>query len=180
MKADKIINNNIVSSTDCEGNELIIMGCGIGFGKRAGQKLDENKIEKIFRLDNKDSLERFKELLKKLPLEYIQVTDEIISYAKEVLEERLNENVYLTLTDHISFAIERQKQGLSLANTLLLEIKKFYTDEYRLGQAALDIIEEQLGVRLPEDEAGFIAIQQLVLFGRSGTRGISFLYESVL
>ena len=103
-----------------------------------------------------------------------------MEYIREHFHKELNEKLVLGLSDHISFAIERQKQGLSLANTLLLEIKKFYTDEYRLGQAALDIIEEQLGVRLPEDEAGFIAIQQLVLFGRSGTRGISFLYESVL
>ena len=158
MKADKIINNNIVSSTDCEGNELIIMGCGIGFGKRAGQKLDENKIEKIFRLDNKDSLERFKELLKKLPLEYIQVTDEIISYAKEVLEERLNVNVYLTLTDHISFAIDKFKEGMLFHNALFEEIKMFYPNEYMIGNHALYLIEKKTGIRLIEDEAATIAI----------------------
>ena len=105
-----------------------------------------------------DSLERFKELLKKLPLEYIQVTDEIISYAKEVLEERLNENVYLTLTDHISFAIDKFKEGMLFHNALFEEIKMFYPNEYMIGNHALYLIEKKTGIRLIEDEAATIAI----------------------
>ena len=90
-------------------------------------------------------------------MEHLAVGMQIVEYIREHFHKELNEKLVLGLSDHISFAIERQKQGLSLANTLLLEIKKFYTDEYRLGQAALDIIEEQLGVRLPEDEAAVMA-----------------------
>lgn len=158
MIAEKIINNNIVSSRDSEGNELIIMGCGLGFGKKAGQELDESKVEKIFKLDDKDSLEHFKRLLKKLPLEYIQVSDEIISYAKAALGEELNENVYLTLTDHISFAIDRFKEGMIFNNALYEEIKMFYPNEYTVGCHALYLIEKKTGIRLLEDEAASIAI----------------------
>lgn len=158
MIAEKIINNNIVSSRDSEGNELIIMGCGLGFGKKAGQALDESKVEKIFKLDDKDSLEHFKRLLKNLPLEYIQVSDEIISYAKAALGEELNENVYLTLTDHISFAIDRFKEGMIFNNALYEEIKMFYPNEYTVGCHALYLIEKKTGIRLLEDEAASIAI----------------------
>lgn len=158
MIAEKIINNNIVSSRDSEGNELIIMGCGLGFGKKAGQELDESKVEKIFKLDDKDSLEHFKRLLKKLPLEYIQVSDQIISYAKAALGEELNENVYLTLTDHISFAIDRFKEGMIFNNALYEEIKMFYPNEYTVGCHALYLIEKKTGIRLLEDEAASIAI----------------------
>lgn len=158
MKVEKIINNNIISSRDDNGSELIVMGCGLGFGKKPGQRVDDSKIEKIFKLDNKDSLERFKELLTKLPLEYIQVSDEIISYAKETLEEELNENVYLTLTDHISFAIDKYKEGMIFSNALLEEIKIFYPNEYMVGKHALYLIEKKTGIRLLEDEAASIAI----------------------
>lgn len=158
MKATKIINNNIVASQDSEGNELVVMGRGIGFGKKSGQDIDENKIEKIFRLDNKDSREHFKELLQKMPLEYIQVSDEIISYAKDALGEELNENVYLTLTDHISFAIDRFKEGMLFNNALFEEIRMFYPNEYTVGCHALYLIEKKTGIRLIEDEAASIAI----------------------
>lgn len=158
MKVEKIINNNIVSSKDNEGNELIVMGCGLGFRKKAGQYIEESKIEKIFKLDNKDSLERFKELLKKLPMEYIQLSDEIISYAKDALGVELNENVYLTLTDHISFAIDRFKEGMIFSNALFEEIRMFYPNEYTVGCHALYLIEKVTGISLCEDEAATIAI----------------------
>lgn len=158
MKIEKIINNNIISSRDDDGNELIVMGCGLGFGKKTGQNPDESKIEKIFKLDNKDSREHFKELLEKLPLEYVQISDEVISYAREALGEELNETVYLTLTDHISFAIDRFKEGMSFNNALFEEIKMFYPNEYTVGCHALYLIEKKTGVKLLEDEAASIAL----------------------
>jgi beta-glucoside operon transcriptional antiterminator len=158
MRIEKVINNNVISSRDGEGSELVVMGCGIGFGKKEGQNIDESKIEKIFKLENKDSLERFKALLKKLPLEYIQVSDEIISYAKEALGKELNENVYLTLTDHIGFAVDRFKEGMIFTNALFEEIKMFYSNEYTVGCHALYLIEKKTGIKLLEDEAASIAI----------------------
>ncbi len=158
MKIEKIINNNIVSTKDSDGNELIVMGCGLGFGKKLGQMIDQSKIEKIYKLDNKDSLEQFKELLKKLPMEYVQVSNEIIAYAKVTLEEELNESVYLTLTDHISFAIDRFKEGMVFNNALFEEIKMFYPNEYMVGCHALYLIEKKTGIKLIEDEAASIAI----------------------
>ncbi len=158
MVIKKIINNNIVSSIDQYGGELVIMGRGIGFGKKPGQEIDEASAEKIFRMDNKDSLERFKELLAKLPLEYVQLSSDIISYAKSSIEIKLNQNVYLTLTDHIGFAIDRFKEGMHFTNALLEEIKLFYPKEYLVGKYALRLIEEKTSLRMPDDEAASIAL----------------------
>ena len=102
MEIKKIINNNIVSSMDKNGTELIVMGKGIGFGKKAGQKINEKDVEKIFRMENADSLEQFKKLLAVLPLEYVQLSNDIISYAKASIGIKLNQNVYLTLMDLIN------------------------------------------------------------------------------
>ena len=158
MEINKIINNNIVSSADQNGRELIVMGRGIGFGKKPGQKLDEDSVEKIFSIDNEDSLKRFKELLADLPLEYVQIANEIISYAKSSIGIEMNQNVYLTLTDHISFAIEKFKEDMQFANALFEEIKLFYPKEYLVGKYALRLIEEKTGLEMPDDEAASIAL----------------------
>ncbi len=158
MEIKKIINNNIVSSVDQFGRELVVMGKGIGFGKRSGELIDEKSVEKIFSMDNKDNMEQFKALLKKLPLEYIQLSNDIISYANSSIEIRMNQGVYLTLTDHISFAIERFKEGETFANALFEEVKLFYPKEYLVGKYALCLIEERTGLRMPEDEAASIAL----------------------
>lgn len=157
MKIQKVINNNVVSALDENGQEIVAMGRGIGFQKKAGEEMPESAVEKVFRLESQDLLERFKQILANMPLECIQVSDRIISYAKEQLPMRLNQNVYLTLTDHISFALKRYEEGMFFENALYSEIRRFYPEEFRIGQKALLLIEEQTGVRLPEDEAASIA-----------------------
>lgn len=83
--------------------------------------------------------------------------DQIISLARTRLG-KLQENLYIALTDHCNFAIERQKKGVPISNALLWETRRLYPKEYALGVEALDIIDARLGVRLPVDEAGFIAL----------------------
>jgi beta-glucoside operon transcriptional antiterminator len=158
LRIEKVINNNIISARDNQGIELVVMGRGIGFGKKPGSEIAEEKIEKIFRLENMDDKEQFKELLASLPIELIRLSTEIISYARENLEISLNQNVYLTLTDHISYALERHRKGLKFNNVLYDEVKLFYPLEYSVGHYALELIEEKTGTRLEEDEAASIAL----------------------
>ena len=158
MVIDKIINNNIVSAFDDTGKEVVVMGRGIGFGKKSGFEIQEEQIEKVFRIKSQTLADQFKELLANMPLEHARISNDIISYAESELKLRLNQSIYVTLTDHINFAIERLKMNIRLENALLWEIKRFYPQEFRLGQYAVELIEKRLGVALPEDEAGFIAL----------------------
>lgn len=114
-------------------------------------------MEKIFHLGSPDLQARFQELLANMPMECVQVSDEIISYAKSHLSMQLNQNVYLALTDHIDFALRRFKDGMLFGNALYSEIRRFYPEEFQIGCHALDLIEERIKVRLPEDEAASIA-----------------------
>lgn len=158
MRIEKVINNNIISARDDKGVELVVMGRGIGFDKKPGNEITDGKIEKIFRLDKMDDREHFKELLASLPLEYIRLSTDIITYAKDSLELKLNQNVYLTLTDHIGFALNRHREGMDFNNVLYDEIRLFYPVEYSIGRYALELIEERTGYRLAEDEAASIAL----------------------
>lgn len=158
MKVVKVINNNLIKSFDNNNNEILAMGCGLGFKKVPGDEVDESLIERIYTCNDQASSNQLIKLLEKIPLEHIQVTNQIISFAKVSLGKKLNKNVYITLADHINFALERQKDGVVIRNALLWEIKKFYNHEFLVGKEALNIIENRLGVTLPEDEAGFIAL----------------------
>lgn len=157
MKIGKVINNNVVSAWDADGKEVVVMGKGIGFQKKAGEEIT-GKVEKIFRLESPDIRERFKNLLAGMPLVYIQVSDEIISYAKKVLDCELSQNVYLTLLDHIHFAIDRYEKGMFFENALYEEIKCFYPKEFEVGLQAVKLILEKTGIELPDHEAASIAV----------------------
>lgn len=158
MRIEKVINNNIIQARDNNGVELVVMGRGIGFGRGPGSEINSAAVEKIFRLDNMDDKEQFKKLLASLPLEHIRLANAIISYAKESLKINLNQNVYLTLTDHISFVIDRYRAGMNFSNILAEEVRLFYPVEYSVGTYALQLIEEKTGCRLVEDEAASIAL----------------------
>ena len=158
MKIAKIINNNVVRTCVEEGREIIVMGRGVGFKAKEGSTIDEEKVEKIFRLESQNTMDKFKELLVSLPMEHVQISAEIISYAKEVLNRPINPNVYITLTDHINFALERYKQKMMFSNPLIREVRSFYHAEYLIGEYAIAMIERGLGVKLPVDEAASIAL----------------------
>lgn len=155
---EKVINNNIISAYEKSGAEVIVMGRGIGLKKKQGEVVPADQISKIFRIKSRTLTEQFKELLANMPLERVRISDEIISHAKDHLKLKLNQSIYVTLTDHINFAIERVSQGIEPQNALLWEIKRFYPQEFQLGIYALELIQDRLGILLPEDEAGFIAL----------------------
>ncbi len=157
MKIEKVINNNVVSALE-DGREVVVMGRGIGFQVRAGMEIPEAQIEKVFRLDNPSTMDQFKSLVKKLPPERLKISAEVIQYAKGVMDKKLNHNIYLTLTDHINFAIERYQKNMMFNNPLLREVRTFYREEYLIGTFALDLIERRLGIAFPADEAASIAL----------------------
>ena len=124
--------------------------------EKIGSTIDESKITQVYTLQDKNS--KLEELLTRVPEEYIQTANEVISYAKFSLGKKLNDNIYITLTDHICFAVERFKQGIVVKNALLWEIRRFYNHEFLIAKDALQIIKRRLNIELPEDEAGFITL----------------------
>lgn len=158
MKISKVLNNNVVVVVSDSGKEQIVMGRGLGFQKKPGERLDASLVEKTFSSSDHQVSERLTELLKDIPVEVIATTERIISSARENLDGQLHDSIYISLTDHCHFAIERFRKGALIHNVLLWEIKRLYPDEFKVGLKALDIISKYLHVDLPEDEAGFIAL----------------------
>ncbi|WP_322904329.1 BglG family transcription antiterminator LicT [Paenibacillus campi] len=158
MKIAKVINNNVISVYQADGTELVVMGRGIAFKKKPGEEVEQHKIQKVFALKNKKASDNFKMLLREVPLDLIVIVEEIIAYSHQTLSKTLNENIYVSLTDHINFAIERHQKGLEIKNALLWEIKQLYREEFAIGLRMLEQIHGHMGIMLPEDEAAFIAI----------------------
>jgi beta-glucoside operon transcriptional antiterminator len=160
MKILKVLNNNVVTVKTEAGEEVIIMGCGLAFGKKRGDIIDSTKIEKIFTQtrEDKNLYKKLEDTIERIPAEYIDITEKIVKLAEEQLQMKLSDTVYITLSDHIYFAVKRFSDGQSLKNILFWEIKSSYKDEYLIGQKALEIVKNGTGVSLPDDEAGFIAL----------------------
>ncbi|MBS5951181.1 MAG: PRD domain-containing protein [Clostridium sp.] len=157
MKIIRLFNNNIVATITEDNREVIVQGSGIGFQKKIGDLIDENKIEKRYFIED-ESKSKFNEIFENIPIEYFQAVEEIIGIASSELDVKLSSQIIISLTDHIFCAVERFKDGLVLPNLMSNEIKSLYSEEYKIGVRALDIVEKYTGEKLPIEEASYIAI----------------------
>ncbi|MFD1413161.1 PRD domain-containing protein [Oceanobacillus jeddahense] len=155
MKINRVLNNNSIVIKD-KGVEKILIGSGIAFQKGKNDIVDPNKIEKIFVLEKEN--EKFKELLSTLPEEHIMLSEEVISYAENTLGIQLSNHIHISLTDHLSFAIERMEKGIIMKNKLLNEIRLLYKQEFEIGLWAIDLVQKRIGIHFPIDEAAYLAI----------------------
>ena len=158
MIIKKIFNNNVILTENDAGREIIAMGRGIAFNRHIGNKISDESIERIYTLSSKGMSDKFKELVASISVEYLQVSNEIIDYAQNILNCKLNESIYVSLTDHIHMAIYRIRNGIEIRNMLLMEIQKFYEKEYSIGIQAIKILNNHFKVEMPDDEAAFIAM----------------------
>ena len=158
MKIKKVINNNILCVVDSRGCERIVTGRGIGFGRHRGETIDEGVVERSYRMEDKGAQKNLRELVEKIPLEHLQLTEELITHIRQQIPQKMNESLLITLSDHISFAIRRKADGIEFSNPLKGAIMCYYPTEYHLGQYCLSEIKKHLGIELHEDEAAFIAL----------------------
>lgn len=159
MIVEKVLNNNVVVSIDpTTRKEVILMGSGIAFNKKPGQLIDARRIEKTFIVDDENLGNKIKKLINQIPAGIFELTDEIITHAIVELNVELDKQIYVSLADHIAFAVKRFKNGITIKNELLNEIRRVHRNEFKVSLWAVDYINKKLDIQLPEDEAGFIAL----------------------
>ncbi len=157
----KSINNNISFSVDSEGNEIVICGKGISFGKKPGEEVDEDKIDKMFILSTNKEISMFKNIADNIPPEYIELATEIVSVFEKKLSLRINSSMIITLSDHLYNAVENMKVGIVTPIDIESGIKRLYSKEYEIAIECLNLVEQTTSVRLKDSEAAFIVLHYI-------------------
>lgn len=152
----KVLNSSVVLVVDERGVERVLLGKGIGFGAKAGKVIEASAVDQVFvALDDADQ-RNLVELLAQIPPEFVELSRAVVADAEEQ-GLQLDPHVYLALTDHLHFAVERHRRGLVVANRLAWEMRTVYPVHYAVGERAVAAMGERLGVDLPADEAANVA-----------------------
>lgn len=170
MKVVKVLNNSVLLAVDDAGREVILMGKGLGFARKVGDELADREIEKVFVLKDRATLQNIIQLASEIDGLYVEIAKAAIDYAVDTYHMEQMEHLYLSLTDHLSFAVRRFREGKTLEN--------FYT---------LDIIQYNLKLIYDKDSVSYSRlVNHLQLFaqrliGRNQIRdhGQDFLFEQV-
>ncbi|GFK23732.1 MAG: PRD domain-containing protein [Tetragenococcus halophilus] len=156
LTVKKVLNSSVVLA-DKEGSEMIVLGKGIGFSRKKEELIDENDVDKIFIPMSESKNEYILELIDDIPLAFFELAKRIVALAEKKLNTDLNNNIFLTLTDHLHFALDRYQKGINIANRLYWEIKNYYPKEYAVSMQAVELINQRFDVSLPQEEAANIA-----------------------
>ncbi|MGG6432267.1 glucose PTS transporter transcription antiterminator GlcT [Anoxybacillus sp. D401a] len=158
FRIEKILNNNVLIASHPTYDEVVLIGKGIGFGKKKGDVIEQKDIEKWFILKNEREQEQYKKLLPHVDEEFIGLMNDIIYHIRKRTNSPLNEHIHVALTDHILFAIKRLEQGMDIKNPFLVETKSLYPLEYDIATEVVNMLNDRLHIQLPEGEIGFIAL----------------------
>lgn len=152
----KVLNNNAFLARHDEG-EQILLGKGIGFGKKAGDSFREVKGAKVYTLVPKENTQSGVNAVKGIDPVFLEAAARIIDEA-EVVFDSINHDILLPLADHIAFAAKRATERIYIPNPFIADIKALFGREYAVVLKCRDIIEEMTGYHITDDEVGFVAL----------------------
>lgn len=157
MRIKRILNNNAVVALN-NNIEMIALGSGIAFRKDAGDLINEKAIEKAFYPESEQQVNQLTDVLSNISPIFIQLSDEIINKAIELIDKEFSNDIYVSLPDHLQFALERAKKNMKIENRLTLETSQIYPKEFEVGKFAVDLIHKTFDVDLTMDEATNVAM----------------------
>lgn len=158
MIIKQMLNNNVIIAENEKHEEVVVMGKGLAFGSKKGQVVPEDKIEKIFTNDKGYDFNHFAKLVSEIDLANFDFIESLINYIRESLDKKLNNSIYVTLTDHINTLIERAEIGAYVKNTMLWDIKRLYKKEFEISRQVVFKINEKLNSKFDDNEAASIAM----------------------
>lgn len=156
MKFVKAFNNNVAIVKDSSNLEWVVMGTGVGYQKKKGEAIDETVIRRKFVAESSNIRRPLMKILENIKPETLEVSVELIKNAETEMGVTFNDNIYLTLADHLNFAIERTNEGLEYTQASRWEVKKLYPKEYQAAVHAIRFVYDRLDVLLPKSEETFL------------------------
>ena len=132
MRVVKVLNNSLVLALDEQGREIILMGKGIGFHKASGYEFGADEVEKVFVLRDRSITRSIIRLAAETDSVYFEIGKNVIDYAIETFHMKLLDHIYLSLTDHLAFAVRRVEKEIIVPNFYTQDMQHFNPNEYHV------------------------------------------------
>lgn len=167
LRIKKVLNSNVVLVTDEHDQEFILLGKGIGYGKKPGAVIMDDDFNQVFVASPDPNVEQLLATIASSSPQLIEITQTIVSEATEQLQSKLSDTLYVALLDHLKFALERAAEGIVITNRVYWEIKTYYSHEFEIGQLAVRLVNRAFKTDFSEQEAANIAAH--IINAKNGT-----------
>ena len=157
-RVSKVLNNNGVIAIEMEENqEYVLLGKGIGFGKKVSQRFEAPSD--CTRYSLKDDTERGSaaSLVKSVDPVFLEIANEVLREA-ECTFGKIDKRILFPLADHISFAVARMKNGEQISNPLTGDIHALFYKEFQVASVLKKILSDRMQIEIGDDEIGYVAL----------------------
>lgn len=155
LKIVQSLNQNALL-VDNGGDECIVMGKGIGFGKKKGDVVDVKKDTKFYKMIPQQNEGR--ELIEDIDDQSLQLAEKIAIQAEKFLEKEFTGNFILALAGHIQFLGEKYREQIDIPEPFHYELKYLYPTEYKIAKWATNYLREEYHFNLPNAEISFFTL----------------------
>ena len=154
----KVLNNNGILVYDNDtGREMILLGNGVGFGKRPAQQIGRLPGAKVYTLVNRQKQHSVLQVVNGIRPEFIEAAGRIIDEAEKMFRN-VSRDILLPMADHIALAAKRAEEDRQIPNPFTPDIRVLFEKEYAAALKGREIIRELTGCEISEDEVGFITL----------------------
>lgn len=157
-RVKKVLNHNTVIAIHSEDNqEYLLMGKGIGFGKKITERIEAGSETTIYSLQKSTDRGNASELVKSISPVCLEITGQILDIAEKKFG-KIDRSILFPMADHIEYAIKRIKNQEQISNPLTEDIRVLFHMEFKVAQEIVPILKERMGIEIEEDEVGYIAL----------------------
>ena len=157
-RVTKVLNHNtIIGVKDDTSTEYLIMGKGVGFGKKISERVEIGENEAVYSLQKSTERGEAKKLATSIGPVYLEIANEILDEAERVFNT-IDRNILFPLADHIEYAVKRIKNKEQISNPLTDDIRILFYKEFKVADVIRPIIQKRLGVEMDLDEVGYVAL----------------------
>lgn len=157
-RVGRILNHNsIIGINETDNQEYLIMGKGVGFGKKVSEHISERPEDTVYSLKETTERGEAKNIIKSVSPICLELADCVLREAENEFG-KVDRSILFPLADHIEFAVKRIQNGEQIRNPLTDDIRTLFYKEYKVAQCLEPLIKEKLNVEIDEHEVGYVAL----------------------
>lgn len=154
----KVLNHNSIIGIASENHhEYLIMGKGIGFGKKVAERIEPRPDDTIYSLQETTERGDVKDLACSVQPVFLEIANAILIEAEKTFHT-LDRNVLFPMADHLEFAVKRIQNHEEIHNPLTDDIRVLFHLEFKTAERVRPILKEKLNISITDDEVGYLAL----------------------
>lgn len=153
----QILNNNVAIVHTRDNKQNIVMGRGVAFHKQKGDLIQEENVDKVFEIKDKNTVNDLTTLLANVPLDFVTTSYDLIDQVQAKYKFAVEPYIYVTLTTHLFGAYQRLIKNEEDVN-YLPDLSDTYPIPYQIADDVITGFRNSLDISFPELEHKSIAL----------------------